>query len=79
MKRSEWIPVTTSLPDFEVDVLLFDDWITREGDSRKDIRVGYLKQVISYKTNKGVENHPEWGTEYAFNITHWMPLPEPPK
>jgi hypothetical protein len=75
-----WISVKERLPEYEVDVLLFDDWKSNDGKIYKDVRVGYLREVITRKGSDGIYNTCEWGgTEYAFNITHWMPLPEPPK
>lgn len=73
----EWISVKERLPDFDCEVLLYDDW-EYEGKSRSDVRVGSLKEVTQRKTSSGITNYPEWGCEYAFNITHWMPLPPPP-
>jgi len=79
-EKSKWISVEDRLPEFEKDVLLFDDWKTTDGNEiRQDVRVGYLKEVSSYKSNSGIVNNCEWGgMEFAFNITHWQPLPEPP-
>lgn len=74
-----WVAISEQLPEMEQDVLLFDDWKTMEGEPRKDIRVGYLSEYTTRKTSDGVVNSCEWkGTEFAFNITHWMRLPEPP-
>lgn len=78
----EWISVKDRLPEFEKSVLLFDKWQTSTApfEIREDVRTGYLIEVVTRKTSDGIVNYPEWGgTEFAFNITHWMPLPEPPK
>lgn len=46
----------------------------------EDIRVGYLREFVTRKSSSGLVTIEEWGgTEFAFNITHWMPLPKPPK
>lgn len=75
----KWISVKDHLPEFDKEVLLWDDWKTREGETFQDCRVGYLKEVRTTKTSEGIQNYAEWGgTEFAFNITHWMPLPKPP-
>jgi hypothetical protein len=75
LKQLEWIPVSERLPELEEDVLLLDDWETIGKERKQDIRVGYLYSTTAYKTSSGVNNDCEWrGTEYAFNITHWLPL-----
>lgn len=80
MKTDKWISVKDAFPKFEQDVLLFDDWTTAEKERRQDVRVGYLVEITTRKSNDGIVQTGEWrGTEFAFNITHWMPLPEPPK
>ena len=62
----KWIPVTERLPEFGRQVLITDGiYITR----------GYVLNFII----KGVS---PWCTEapvMPHTITHWMPLPEPPK
>lgn len=77
--EKNWISIKEQLPDLEQDVLLYDDWKAKEGKVG-DIRVGYLSEFVTRKTSEGKTYHCEWrGTEFAFNITHWMPLPSPPK
>lgn len=79
MENNGWIKVEDQLPEIEQEVLLFDDWKTTDGESRKDIRVGYLSEFTTRKDAYGIKNSCEWGgTEFAFNITHWMKLPSPP-
>lgn len=74
-----WIDVNDRLPEFETDVLLFDNWKSRDGKQMKDIRVGYLSEYTKLKSSNGEVVSCEWkGTEFAFNITHWMPLPPTP-
>jgi hypothetical protein len=76
---SEWISVKDKLPELEQYVLLFDYWKSSEGKEYKDMRVGYLDEYTTRKTSEGLTHSLEWkGTEFAFNITHWMPLPQPP-
>ena len=67
----KWIPVTERLPEAEeyiysVDVLFLD--------ANGTVRVGYVNLVTGdWKTQEA-----RWkiGKE---KVTHWMPLPEPPK
>ena len=62
----EWIPVTERLPKNGVRVLtLHDDGIIRIGISR-----GYFPSVVSRTNTKSFG---------IAEVTHWMPLPEPPK
>ena len=74
-----WVAISERLPEMEVDVLLFDDWKTSDGERRQDMKVGYLSEFTTRKTAEGISHSCEWrGHEFLFNITHWMPLPEPP-
>lgn len=61
----EWIPVTERLPDHYTDVIVF----SRQGDSTA---VG-----LAYRMrNRWYCPYDVYVGEY---VTHWMPLPEPPK
>lgn len=76
----EWIDIKEKLPELEKDVLLFDNWKNTDGEVRQDIKVGYLSEFTTRKTLEGVTHCCEWsGHDFLFNITHWMPLPKPPK
>ena len=78
-ERMEWISIKDELPEIEEFVLLFDDWQSSSGEKYKDVRVGYLDSFTTMKSSQGIDRSCVWGgTEFAFNITHWMPLPEPP-
>jgi len=75
-----WIAVSDRLPELDESVLLFDHWGSHDKEMQTDIRVGYLSEFTTRKTSGGVTHSCEWGgTEFTFNITHWMPLPKPPK
>lgn len=63
IKMQKWIPVTERLPGNESVLIYSEGWGVAEG---------------KYHPDTG-----EW-TQYRWNavrkpITHWMPLPEPPK
>lgn len=73
----KWIPVTERLP---------------EDDLLNDSKVKTIKVLVSYKTSMGVPvvrtqirkkgrryHRDEWSWAKFEPITHWMPLPEPPK
>lgn len=62
-----WIPVTERLPGTE-KVLITDGEIVMRGYRRPD-------GVWKY----GVELHEVWERLSLKRVTHWMPLPEPPK
>lgn len=75
----QWISLDERLPELEAEVLLFDDWLTSNKEKRQDIRVGHLSEFTTRKKSDGVQYDFVWGgTNFAFNITHWMPLPSPP-
>lgn len=74
---SKWIPVTERLP---------------EDDLPKDSKRKSIKVLVTYKTSSGVPvvrtqvrekepwfNSKGWDWTKHEPITHWMPLPEPPK
>ena len=67
---NEWVSVEEKLPDFDVPVLVY---VKDVFDNKGTINV--TKYTITYDlTNNwlGYENS-------SFKITHWMPLPAPPK
>jgi hypothetical protein len=64
-EQSQWISVKERLPEnYYQDVLVYD--------SRDNC---LFIAVMTYK-GEWIVPHYE---DYEFNITHWMPLPEPPK
>ena len=64
---NQWISVNDRLPKHRGDVLIFYD---KHGG---EYGIGWFS----------CENHdPYWvmgGAMLPYNVTHWMPLPEPPK
>lgn len=77
MADMKWIPVTERLP---------------EDDLPKDSKSKQIKVMVAYMRNgnwvirtnlrkKGqwYRKPDEWGWSVSDPITHWMPLPEPPK
>lgn len=63
----KWIPVTERLPEKHTIVLCYKD-----GQRRLGCYIGaeYGKGVAAFR-------HPK--DQFAFGVTHWMPLPEPPE
>lgn len=64
---STWIPVTERLPDYDLVVLVTDG---------EDVGTGYRYAL-------GETGFTGWAVPFADieedDISHWMPLPEPPK
>lgn len=68
IKVQRWIPVTERLPDTDKDVLVY----------ATTKFIGGSKIAID-KLEEG-EQRPIWlYTHGWFEVTHWMPLPEPPE
>ena len=73
-RKQEWISVDDRLPETEGDYLVWNK-------EQKRIEIRFFYRL---PPNYPVESHPEI-REYFGNfadykrITHWMPLPEPPK
>lgn len=76
----EWISVKDRLPEPEVFVLVYDEFFI-SGDVHQNnksyghhrvpgVRLGYLFESGNFRSE---------GVNGNCKITHWMPLPEPPK
>lgn len=63
----EWIDVNERLPRHHKSVLMFD--------SDTDMMVGYYDSKIQLWQGE----YNEYVYDKATKVTHWMPLPEPPK
>ena len=69
----EWISVKDRLPDQSGEVL-----VIVSGNPQKNITLNCAYELAEYDPYDGwiMEMWPEW--EDAI-VTHWMPIPEPPK
>ena len=65
LERTRWIPVSERLPDADVGSILI---YTKNGG---------VAEGQCYPTIKAWKQF-RWSVENA-NVTHWMPLPEPPE
>lgn len=66
---SEWISVEDRLPEEAQEVLCF-----------RGTDIGALMDVYTYiGDNKWEDSYENWNYGDLEGITHWMPLPEPPK
>ena len=72
----EWIPVTERLPDNKEH-----DWVLAQ--IVEDNGYMHIPKVMEYRQSKNdwFEETYGWLSDHngAFTVTHWMPLPEPPK
>lgn len=69
---SEWISVKDRLPEDERDVLAYYGF--DKGNGVLGMRFIGVLSYFAYDTN------PHWQHEHTgLRVTHWMPLPEPPK
>ena len=70
----QWIPVTARLPDDDRCVL-----IVASGKPCENVTLENAQEIAFFCADEGVwfiEAWPDWQTA---TVTHWMPLPEPPK
>lgn len=72
----EWIPVADRLPDNKEH-----DWVLAQ--VVEDNGYMHIPKVMEYRQSKNdwFEETYGWLSEHngAFTVTHWMPLPQPPK
>ena len=61
----KWIPVTEMLPDSEKCVLVY----SQDGGVAEGKYNARFKEWVQFR----------WNVTELNNVTHWMPLPEPPK
>lgn len=66
VETGKWIPVTERLPEQFSSVIVF--------------RKTKTYSMLHYSSALGFHFYDsEWGDVTVDNVTHWMPLPEPPK
>ena len=66
----QWIPVTERLPEGRCDVLVLRIW----WGERKPTQIGWYNEVA-----RNWYLLTEDGYIVCDKVTHWMPLPQPPK
>lgn len=77
-KMPKWIPVTERLPAHNKSVLVYCENFTIQGGHTVDI--GSCDTMCEghfwfLRTQPGVSSFPN----HEWRVTHWMPLPKPPK
>ncbi len=74
---AKWISVKDRLPEDKVEVLFYEKWCGVPG-------VGYYSEKCE-DWNADTEFVEAYGNSYVLStiesedVTHWMPLPDPPK
>lgn len=73
LKKKQWIDVKDRLPATDEAVL-----VIASGNPMPNITFDGAYVLASYFSEDGwiINEYPEWE---AANVTHWMPLPDPPK
>ena len=64
---SEWISVKDKMPEPRIDVLVFNQF--------NGIKIGWCDKTRLFKDLEWLV----YGSDEEPFITHWMPLPNPPK
>ena len=64
----EWISVKDRMPSMKDIVLVYDTFF--EG-----VSIGYISEFLGERTVWIID----YGESVSDTVTHWMPLPEPPK
>lgn len=83
MANNGWISVKERLPMIDDDVLVF---ARGKGDGfigKTKIATAYITDC-TYFGGSPIKVVPQWRSQFRFfltdyEITHWMPMPEPPK
>ena len=66
-EKQQWIPVTERIPERDIQVI---GWYKDNPFSQ------YRPEVVAWNGNGWVF---VYAHRYVTDVTHWMPLPEPPK
>ena len=79
--KSQWIPVTERLPEKDIEVLVFAEGKIEGFFGDTVIAISKRYDFNIFTDSEGVE---VWQSPWQYfltdyEITHWMPLPEPPK
>ena len=72
----KWIPVTERLPESKTKILIYGGndliWVNGVNRPMPSVYTGYMRGLD--------EGWFTWDEQkYIVRVTHWMPLPEPPK
>lgn len=79
---SEWISVKERMPALDTEVLVFAVGLPEWGfEGKTTMAIAYR---FTYRFGSSGKEYEQWSTPWEYfhkdyKITHWMPLPEPPK
>ena len=81
MEMNEWISVKDKMPNIGQRVLVYavgkiDGFI---GESVIEICERFVQRIFPSSVGEAVWSSPYQYFHTDYEITHWMPLPEPPK
>ena len=80
MESPKWIPVTERLPKKDGDYLCYkESGLYEVFGFAKDGRKKHKYDFFRDWKNVWYFYSSEWGYITTDSVTHWMPLPEPPK
>lgn len=71
----KWTKIEKGLPDAGQDVLVYVEYLNKN-KPESAIFVGYMDEYGGLHSKPDDE---DYGWEFHECVTHWMPLPEPPK
>lgn len=71
----KWVKVTDCLPEIKDDSVIA--FFGNTGSIETVHIEEYFKPITSGLDDKGSQKYTLWA--YHQNVTHWMPLPEPPE
>ena len=64
----EWISVKDRMPNMKDIVLVYDTFL-------ECVSIGYISEFLGKRAVWVID----YGESVSDTVTHWMPLPEPPK
>ena len=71
-----WIDVNKALPEFDKKVLL--SYKYSSDDTQRSFIIGILNAKMESSLGIDFDFHDD-DSDRIYGVTHWMPLPEPPK
>jgi hypothetical protein len=80
-KATRWIPVSERLPEYSPSGTVKSYWVAYDTSKGKQMQIAVYSDYM-YSTLIGIPPCVTWRDYESHkikNVTHWMPLPEPPK
>ncbi len=79
-KRGEWVSVDERLPEYNPTGTAKAYWVAYDTNKGKQMQIAIYSDYM-YATTTGLPSCVTWRDYESHkikNVTHWMPLPEPP-